>query len=186
MLYEILKPIKDQIIGIGDGNHESTIIRKCNTNPTKNLIKFLYGKDLIKEKYLGFQGLGQIIFEENGARIRTIIIRWHHGWGGATTTEGYTITKYSKDIAYYDADIYLYGHTHENKQTRINRFGLLKNNKLVAKDIILAICGSYKKSFLMGPTITWEETKGFKPLAIGTPIIFLQPKIEGIKYWCNV
>ena len=191
MLYEILKPIKNNIILIGDGNHELTIIKKGNTNPTKNLIKMLYGydKDIIKEKYGGMQGLGVIYFEngKSGGGVRTIILRWHHGWGGATTTEGYTITKYAKDVAYYDADIYLYGHTHECKPIRINRFGLMKrSNKLIAKDILLAVCGSYKKSFLMDGTITWEETKGFKPLAIGTPIIFLQPTTPGIKYWCNV
>jgi len=34
-MYDILKPYADRIIGLGQGNHEDTIVKRCSINPTK-------------------------------------------------------------------------------------------------------------------------------------------------------
>jgi UDP-2,3-diacylglucosamine pyrophosphatase LpxH len=175
-IYEILKPYKDRILGLGIGNHEDVIVRKYATNPIKRLCEKLnVGKeDKDKIPYLGYSYFYKLTMREKEGRGRTVLIKGHHGYGGGSRTQGADLTKFSKDMSYYDADVFIYGHTHKLQFDEVPRLGIA-GNRLISKPKVLVICGSYKKSLSVDSTTTWEETMGFPPSRIGGATINIKP-----------
>ena len=171
---EILMPYKDRIICLATGNHEDVITKKCGTNPTKRMAKNL------GTEFLGYSGLVKLRFTENGARGRTVVIRLHHGWGGGSRTQGADLTKYSKDLQFWDADLFLYGHVHRNQTDRVPRLGLV-GMTLVAKPKLMCICGTFLKTLTDGTDPTYSEIKGYPPVDVGGVTIEITPNNKWVK-----
>jgi hypothetical protein len=165
---EILEPYKDKILGLGLGNHERTVIKRCGTNMIDSTCKVLGIPSI------GYSGLFRLMFSENGARTRTVIIRYHHGWGGGSRTIGADLTKFSRDVAYWDADIFLYGHVHRKQSDEIPRLGL-RGEKLYAKPKVIAICGTFLRTYMDTNDATYSEVCGYPPTAIGGITLSLKP-----------
>jgi hypothetical protein len=172
-MYKILEPYKEKILGLGIGNHEDTILRKYATNPIKRLCEKLSTEEN-KIPYLGYSYFFKLYMREKEGRGRTVLIKGHHGYGGGSRTQGADLTKFSKDMAYYEADLFIYGHTHKLQFDEVPRLGI-SGNSLISKPKVLVICGSYKKSLSADSTTTWEETMGFPPSRIGGATINLRP-----------
>ena len=177
-IYEILEPYKNKIIGLGRGNHESTIIKYCGTDPTARLCEKLGCA------YLGYSGLVKIILREDEGRGRTVIIRWHHGWGGGSRTQGADLTKYSKDTTHWDADVYLYGHVHRKQSDSIPRIGLA-GSKVISKPKLIGICGTFLKTYSDSIDSTYSEEKGYPPVDIGGITVNIKPRKEWVKAWID-
>jgi len=169
-MVEVLKPYRHRILGIGLGNHEDVLISRCGTNVIKRLC------DLLDVQSIGYSGLYRLSLRKgkHGGGGRKIIIRYHHGWGGGSRTQGADLTKYSKDVAYWEADLFLYGHVHKNQVDKIPRLGLV-GDKLVAKPKIICICGSYLKTYMKGDIPTYSEKQGYPPIMIESPCIKIKP-----------
>ena len=176
---DLLGSYKEHIIGLGLGNHEEIIIRRCGTNPVKRLCERL-GCD-----YLAYSGLIRLILSENGSRGRTITIRYHHGWGGGSRTQGADLTKYSKDIAYWDADLFLYGHVHRRQSDRIPRLGLA-GDKLISRPKLIGICGTFLKTYSQGEDTTYSERAGYPPVEIGGLTVNIKPTRNWVKMWIDL
>jgi hypothetical protein len=165
---EILKPIKDRIIVLGDGNHEHTIIDHCSLNPVKMLC------DLLSVPYGGYTYFLTLRFRENDGRGRTVTIRASHGWGGGRT-EGADITKFCRDAGRYDADLFCYGHVHKLQSYAMPVIG--SNGKsLVARDIWVVLTGTWLKTLSSGTDSTYSERAGYAPVHVGAPVINLEIK----------
>jgi len=173
----IVEKYKDQIIGIGSGNHEENIINRCNTNSTKRICKRL------KCKNLGYSGLVTLKLREGKARIRTVVVRWHHGWGGGGRTMGNSLTKYSKDIPNWKADIFLYGHDHQNKTDRIERMRTTGKKSFIAEPIRIGVCGTYLKTYLQSINTTYSKKAGYNPTRVGGIEILIKPVEPG---WVDI
>jgi len=167
-LYDILLPYRDRIIGLGTGNHEDAVNKYHGTHPIRRLCKML------DTRSLGFSWLVRIGFKENNARGRLLIIRGHHGWGGGSRTQGADLTKYSKDITYWDADMFLYGHVHKRQSDKIDRMGLV-GTKLISKPKFIFICGTFLKTLSDTDEATYSEAKGYPPVSIGGVSITIKP-----------
>ena len=165
---EYLSPYKDRILGIAKGNHEDVVTKRCGTDLIARLCKRLGTLDL------GYSGLMRLQLDENGARGRKVIIRYHHGWGGGSRTAGADITKFSKDMAYWDADIFLYGHVHRCQCDIIPRLGM-SGNKLIAKPKILGICGTFLRTYTNSIQPTYSEVKGYPPVQCGGIVVTIKP-----------
>jgi hypothetical protein len=174
-LFKILEPYKDKFIGCGIGNHEDTIVEKCATNPIKRLCEKL------EVPYLGYSWFFKLQFSENGGRGRTVMIHGHHGYGGGSRTQGGDITKFSKDISFYNADIFLRGHVHRLQSDEIPQLSIV-GDTLVSKSRMLVICGSFKKSLSNDGSTTWEEKMGFPPVKMGGSTILITPNST----WCDI
>ena len=115
----ILEPYKENIIAIGRGNHEDKITEHCSFDIIEELCDRLGVPDA------GYSGLFKLVFSHRaGGRGRAVIVKYHHGWGGGSRTQGADLTKFSKDMAYWDADLYLYGHVHRKQTDEVPRLGL--------------------------------------------------------------
>lgn len=167
-MYEIMEPYKDRIIGIGTGNHEANINKRCSTHPARRLAKML---DTVS---LGFSWMVRFRFRQENGGGRTLTIKGHHGWGGGSRTQGADLTKYSKDIAYWDSDLFLYGHTHKLQSDKIDRLSWV-GKKLVSKPKYIYICGTWLKTLSNTDEATYSEQAGYPPLSIGNPNIKITP-----------
>jgi len=173
-MIDILKPYKDKIICLATGNHEDVVTKRCGTNPTKRMCETL------DVPFLGYSGLIRLLLSENGARGRKVIIRLHHGWGGGSRTQGADLTKYSKDLQYWDADIFLYGHTHRKQTDQVPRLGLV-GEKLISRPKTMAICGTWLKTYSTSSDPTYSEIKGYPPIETGGVSITLKPTHKWVK-----
>jgi len=169
---ELLEPYKDRILGLGYGNHEKTIIKRGGSNMIKRTCRRLGVKEL------GYSGLFKLILRTETGGGRTITIRYHHGWGGGSRTIGANLTKFSRDVSYWDADLFLYGHVHTKQYDEIPRLGL-RGMKLIAKPKVLVICGTFLKTYLEGADATYSEICGYPPTTIGGVNIDIKPKTSG-------
>lgn len=171
---ELLRPYKDKIIGLGQGNHEDVISKYCGTSPVKRLCRRL------GVPFLGYSGLVKMVLSEDGNRGRTVVIRYHHGWGGGSRTQGADLTKFSKDVAYWDADVYLYGHVHRCQTDTIPRLGLA-GSKLISKPKVMAICGTFLKTYLDSSNPTYSELAGYPPVELGGIYVTIKPTMRGVR-----
>jgi len=172
--YQLLAPYADRIILLGIGNHEETIVKKCGTNPLRRLCEKLGCQ------YAGMKWMLRLNLREGMGRGRSVVVYGHHGYGGGTRTEGGNITKFFRDMAYDEADIYLFGHVHEKAYKRIPR-GYHGGAKYQARDRLLVIGGSFKRNLTDDDTTTWEESKGFPIRAIGGYTIKITPTKDWVK-----
>ena len=178
-LYEILAPYQDRFIGLMDGNHEHTIVKYHGTNPIKRLC------EKMGCEHLGYSSLIKLVFTEEGSRIRTVIVRTHHGWGGGSRTQGADLTKFSRDVGHWDADIFLYGHTHRRVSDTIERLGI-SGKKLIARPKYVFVCGSFLKTLSLTPDATYSEVAGYPPIAIGGVNITIKPDNKWVKVESDV
>jgi hypothetical protein len=170
----ILEPYKNRIVGISRGNHEDTITKRCGTDIIARLCRRLGVNDG------GYSGLFRISFRTAQGRGRTVVVRYHHGWGGGSRTAGADLTKYSKDVAYWDADVFLYGHVHRRQTDSVPRIGLC-GDALVSKPKIMAICGTYLKTYTGSKQPTYSELKGYAPVEIGGVCISIKTDRQWVK-----
>ena len=173
-MVEVLKPYSDRIIGMMHGNHEDAIVKRYGTDPIGRLCRRL-SDDKITVQDMGYSGLLRLRLSENKARCRTVIARYHHGWGGGSRTQGADLTKYSKDTTHWQADLFLYGHVHRKQTDKIPRMGL-SGDKLISKPKLVCICGTYLRTYTKGKQPTYSEVKGYPPVEIGTLTISIKPK----------
>jgi len=180
-IYDVIQGYRERILGLMLGNHEDTILTKCGTNPIKRLCAMLSTKEH-DVKYLGYSCLIKLCMRTDKGIGRSLDIRAHHGWGGGTRTQGGSITKYSNDIKYWYADIFLFGHDHRRQFDEVPRLAL-SGKKLVARPQLICLCGSYKKSYSVDGSVTYEEKGGFPPTHIGGINILIKPDMhKGIIY----
>lgn len=172
---KLLEPIKDKIIGLGVGNHERVVIRKCGSDMISRTCEKLGIPNL------GYSGLLKLMFSESGSRTRTIIVRYHHGWGGGSRTIGADLTKFSRDVAYWDADIFLYGHVHKLQTDEIPRLGL-SGETLYAKPKVICICGTFLKTYMDSSDATYSEVAGYPPTTVGGLTLTIRPN----KKWVEI
>lgn len=174
---DMLRPFKERILGLGSGNHCETITKRCGTNPMKRLCTDL------GVKMLGYSWLIKLVLHEEGnSRVRTVLLRGHHGFGGGSRTQGADLTKYSRDVAYWDADVFLYGHVHRKQTDEVPRLGLC-GTKLISKPKMLGICGTFLKTYSNDDSCSYSELKGYPPVAVGGITLCIKPKKEWVKMW---
>lgn len=183
-MVDVLAPIADRIIGIGSGNHEDVITKYTGSNVLQRLCRRLgKGKPI---PYLGYSSMINLSLREskgkNGSRGRRITIRMHHGWGGGSRTQGADLTKFSKDMNHWDANIYVYGHVHRKQFDSVPRMGIV-GTSLYPKPQLLVIGGTFLKTYSKTADPTYSEAKGYPPSEIGGLTICIQSNNTWLKYW---
>jgi len=178
-LAEELMPYREQIYGIGDGNHEDSILAHCSTDLIKRLIvKLNQGieKPII---HLGFSWLLQLRFgittDGKRDRVRSMVIRGHHGWGGGSRTEGADITKFAHDVKFWQASLFLYGHVHKLKINDIEEGCMVGDSDWKTFTKRMCICGTFQRTYSSSGVATYAEKKGYPPTTLRHPIVYLTP-----------
>lgn len=171
---KLLSPYRGRILGLGSGNHETAVLKHHGTNPIRRLAKRL---DTVS---LGYSSMVRLRFSENGNRGRTVTLFVHHGWGGGSRTQGADLTKFSKHISHWDADLFLYGHVHRRQSDKIDRLSWV-GKSLVSKPIHMFICGTFLKTLSETDEPTYSEEKGYPPVSIGGINITIKPSNQWVE-----
>lgn len=163
-LKNLLLPIKDKILCALTGNHEWKLHSEGYGDLTKRLCKEL------GISYGGFSSFIKLLIKPK-THHKGLTIFAHHGWTASRKT-GAVINAVENLSQYYQADVYLVGHSHKlssTKQTKISWGG--------ARDVLFCNTGTYLQTATLGQT-SYSERAGYPPLRIGCLKIKWYPRQE--------
>lgn len=164
-----LEPIKGQLLGIGRGNHEQKLLENTGIDIHDIVCQQMGIPDI------GYSFLMLLVLRGEGTgRTRSIRLFGHHGWGGGSRTLGGDKTKVGGKLGEYEADIYLFGHSHQAWDEPKPRIAINNSGRPISKPMIIANCGTFKRSLSDGPVPTWAETRGFPPQHLGGRVIEIE------------
>jgi hypothetical protein len=158
---DIVEPIKDQILWIMTGNHETTI-KKRSTFDAINIIALALQIPVLTDP--GFTGLRF----HDGTSICTLKAWASHGcflggrfWGGKVNN----LKRVSQDFP--GCDIYLAGHTHDKWIIEGHQVRLTKNMKIEERRCYFANTGAMLRTYQEKGTDTWASRNVFSPQVPG-------------------
>lgn len=125
---DFYRPFAKQFVLMGQGNHETSILKHHQTNLTERLVERLNagGANILCG---GFSGWLRFMFKR-GNHSYSRLAKWHHGYGGdAPVTKG-VIQTARMGVYLPDADFVFTGHTHNEwifpiERERISTAGVL-------------------------------------------------------------
>lgn len=161
---KFLKPFANKIAMFGYGNHETSVISRCNTDPIKNLVALLNFTYKTNIMVGGYQGV--VVYQTKvKGKGNSCKIFYHHGSGGSAKRSKGMLDNQIDGFSYPDADIIVKGHNHSKWHDPSNvRLSLDQNFKLVHKAQHVLRLGTYKASKMDNG---WEVEKGFLPSKLG-------------------
>lgn len=109
---EFYQPFAHHFIVIGEGNHESAIRKRHETDPTTRLVERINTEAKSQIQRGGYGGWVRFMFHRNTWQDSRILHYYHGTGGGGPVTRGVIQTN---RLAVFnpDADIVLTGHTHD-------------------------------------------------------------------------
>ena len=159
-------PYAKNIIVIGQGNHESSILKRQETDLTTRLVERLNTKNKTSIHRGGFTGWVVFRTRLHGKEVITKRLAWHHGYGGdAPVTKGVIQTN---RMAVYlpDADFVLTGHTHNEWQFPIPRVRISSQGRIHHDEQLHLKTPTYKEEYVDGFG-GWHIERGGPPKPVG-------------------
>ena len=167
MLCELLYPIKDRILLLCQGNHESRTFRSDGIDLTAVVSQQLGISDrYVREGGVLFLHFGKTDKTHHERKVRYSIYA-SHGFGGGRK-EGGKLNALAEMSGIVDCDVYIMGHTHLPVVMKQNFFRVDVSNDCVTEVEKLFVNSSAKLSYG-----GYGQTFGFKPSNSTTPIIYL-------------
>ena len=158
-----LEPYVDNLAVIGDGNHETSIKKRSETNLTKRLVKKLQCMGS-KVQLGGYGGWIRFYVKDTANFAQSFVLYYHHGFGGGgPVTQGKI--DFNRYRGHVDSDIIVSGHVHY-KEAFPNTVAYLSNKNVVKQKNVWCIrCGSYKNEYKDGSGgFHIEQGRGPRPL----------------------
>ena len=180
---EIVEPIRDRVLGILEGNHETAIRKHMDRSIASEIAKEL---DL-SSRLLGYGGFIHWGFKRRSSPANastSLTIHAHHGYQAGRRSGAKLNEAQLEKSRFPTADIIMRGHAHE----RIGHvFDAVEPGRHHVRDRPWAyVCTGTYKLGRVDTTInephhdTWEATRGFHPKArsrLGPPVILARPAI---------
>jgi len=109
---DLLMPYADNILMLGDGNHETAILHHQEVNPLDMLHTHLVSNTTRQIYRMGYHGFVRFLYRKGKGAGAGQILYFHHGkYGGAVTMGVLGVKRHT--AAVQGADIYWTGHTHD-------------------------------------------------------------------------
>lgn len=144
------------IVYIGDGNHETAILRHNEIDLLGMLVRAINDKAGTAIIRGGYHGFIRIAMHINDATIRQHVIYHHHGKHGGEVTKGVLgVNRHSVVIP--DADTVWTGHTHTGWLVLQPRLRLYGNNVVETKNMYHVKTGTAKDDFNTAGGFTVER-----------------------------
>jgi len=163
---EFFRPYAQNFVLIGQGNHESSILKRLETDLTTRLVERLNTLEKSRIHRGGFSGW--VVFRGclSGNDVHTRRLFFHHGYGGdAPVTKG--VIQTSRMAVYLpDADFVATGHTHNEWQFPIARTRISPKGRTYFDEQVHVKIPSYKQDFGDG-FAGWDIERGAPPKPTG-------------------
>lgn len=161
---DFYEPYAHHLILFGEGNHESAIRKRHETDLLERLAQTLRDRTGAKVCPGGYSGWVRFMFTLRGAQRLSRRLFYHHGYGGGGPVTLDTIQG-QRIRAYVDADYIVTGHTHDSWQVRTMKVSLNDANRVEHRTIRTVKCTTYKDEYGQGEGGFHIETgKPPKPL----------------------
>jgi len=166
VIRKALEPIKDKILCLLTGNHEYRLHSNGYGDPAKRLSREL------EIPYAGFSCVIKIKVMPK-THERSLLIYAHHGWSAGRKT-GNCINNVENLAQYWDADVYLVGHSHKLWATRQVKIGWGGERK-----VIFGNTGTFLET-CSWQTTGYGERAGFPPQKLGVLKLKYYPQTADI------
>lgn len=139
---EFFRPYSDNILMICQGNHESAILNRLETDLTARLIEALNPKI----HYGGYHGFVRFQFNVTETSRRGLTMYYHHGTPGGIISKGTPwVMRYAAMAP--DADIVWSGDSHDRWDVMQPRLKLTQSGGKRVEDQLHIRTGTYKEEF---------------------------------------
>jgi predicted phosphodiesterase len=152
---EQLLPYRENIVAIGDGNHETSVRRKLETD--------LIGRTCreLRVPRLGYSGFVRFMTQRNGGGRHSFFMYYHHGHGsGGASSQGASKIE-TRAATYPDADLIVTGHIHNRWTHSFPRVRASAGGRIYEDEQTHVQLPTYKSGFDL--TGGWEIERGMKP-----------------------
>jgi len=172
-----LEPYAHNILFMGDGNHETSVRRNCETDVLERLVERVNDRTGAKIVKMGYHGFIRIKFRiYNNGGTTTKVMGFHHGTWGGVVTRG-TLGANRHGLVMPDADIIVTGHTHDHWSMEVPRFRLKLNGEVKVENQLHLKVGTMKEEFATDGG--WAVEKLVMPKAIAGWWLDFIPYREG-------
>lgn len=180
---EWLMPYREQIAVIGQGNHETSIQGRHETNLIERLVEKLNPIGCEEKVYMGgYGGWIRLCFEHaSGGHRYPINLKYYHGSGGGGPVTKGTIQSQRQAVFTPDADIIASGHVHEQYTICHMQEKLHDNGKISLKEQWHVRLPTYKDEYKDGYS-GWHIETGKPPKPIGAYWLRVTVSASGIHY----
>ena len=161
-------PFSKNFIVIGRGNHESAILKNCETDITERTCERMSQVSKVKVHPGGYGGWVRFL-AEIGTERYTLALKYFHGAGGAALMSFDTLKIRRAAAVTPDADVVVQGHVHKQWFMPLSRERLVcdKGGCRVVSDLQYHVrTGTYKDEFDDGH-VGWHVEQGRGPEVIG-------------------
>jgi hypothetical protein len=176
---DFFSPYAHLITVIGYGNHETSVIKRQETDILQRFVDLLNYKNGSNVQAGGYGGWF-IVRQEARPKYYTVTkIKYFHGSGGGGIVTRGEINLTRALEMYEDFDVFTMGHIHENKCTNIAR-DVIEHHPITGyrnkqRQIHLMITGTYKEEFGDGSK-GWHVERGAPPKPIGSRILIIDTR----------
>lgn len=169
-----LKPYADLIVMIGDGSHETAVLKHGEKDLTKAIAREL------GVTYMGYSAYVEFFFSVGKSDVWSIDMVYHHGSGGGGVITKGQIGNTRRSMA-FDAGLFWTGHVHEHLHSKNVKAYLARTGdgrrKVKKRTENHIITPGYKEEFSMEGGFHIEKGRPPKPLG-GMWLTFRETKGE--------
>ncbi len=170
--YDVLKPYKENILFISPGNHETSILKRQETDLIQRLAQLL---GCAAGSYTGWILIKVRRYDDNHSQV--VPLHYHHGYGGGGPVTKDVIQTSRKAVYLPDAQIVVSGHTHDRWVVPISRERINKQTGTRKIDEQWHVkLGTFKDEYSVGNG--WAVERGMPPKARGGVWLNLATKQE--------
>lgn len=171
---EWFKPYAKSIKVIGYGNHETSILRHCETDIIERFVTLLNATTGASVQVGGYGGWLIWQFAQSTEINISYKLKYFHGsGGGGPVTKG--VIQYNRmATAVEGADAIWMGHVHESTELTYTVERLDRNNIVKLKDILMVRTPAYKEEYNEGKG-GWHVERGAPPKPLGGRWLVLSP-----------
>ena len=142
-----LMPYRHNLVVMGYGNHETSILRHQETDLIKRTCKELQ-REGGKTRAGGYAGWVKFLMSRSNQKYKRNLYYFHGTGGGAPVTLG--LIQYSRLAVGVEADIYLSGHIHQRLHAEVQRTYLNRNGNIKRRRVDYVRSSCYKDEYQDG------------------------------------
>lgn len=168
---EWFAPYAEIITVVGYGNHETSILRRQETDVIQRFVALLnYTAKPESPVYAGgYTGALRLSVKLSGGNVNYNICYFHGSGGGGVVTRG-EINLTRMATMFEGFDCLTFGHIHELKETMLRKVVLSHHGKMTFREVLGLITGTYKDEYKEG-YMGWHVERGAPNKPIGGKIL---------------
>ena len=181
---DFYQPYAKNWVSFGQGNHESSILKRHESNLTERLACTLRDRTGAMCPTTGYTGWIKFQFVINN-RVMTSRTLWHcHGYGGGGPVTVDNIQAQRQNAYIEGADIMWSGHTHDRWCREFAKVGMTQDGEVFQRSLWYVKSGSYKNEYGTGAG-GWHIETGKPPKPLGAwwlKLTYYKEKVKGVQH----